>query len=62
MVDHCYLFYLANGAVSWMSRLQSIVALSTIEAEYMSATHARKEASWLKRLLGDLGVHQKKRR
>eukprot|EP00253_Pinus_taeda_P026812 PITA_26812 len=42
-----YVFNLFGGAVSWMSKKQSIVALSNIEAEYMAATHASKEAVWL---------------
>ena len=42
-----YLFNLFGGAVSWMSKRQYIVALSNIEAEYMTTTHARKEAVWL---------------
>jgi len=42
-----YVFNLFGGVVSWMSKRQSIVALSTIEAEYMASTHARKEAVWL---------------
>ena len=42
-----YVFSLFGGAVSWMSKRQSVVALSTTEAEYMVATHASKEAVWL---------------
>ena len=42
-----YVFNLFGGAVSWMSKKQSVVALSTTEAEYMAATHASKEAVWL---------------
>eukprot|EP00253_Pinus_taeda_P004725 PITA_04725 len=42
-----YVFKLLGGAVSWMSKKQSVVALSTTEAEYMAATHASKEAVWL---------------
>eukprot|EP00253_Pinus_taeda_P029077 PITA_29077 len=42
-----YVFNLFGGAVSWMSKKQSVVALSTIEAEYIAATHASKEAVWL---------------
>eukprot|EP00253_Pinus_taeda_P028759 PITA_28759 len=38
-----YVFNLFGGAVSWMSKKQSVVALSTIEAEYMAATHASKK-------------------
>eukprot|EP00253_Pinus_taeda_P028800 PITA_28800 len=39
-----YAFNLFGGAVSWMSKKQSVVVLLTIEAEYMAATHASKEA------------------
>ncbi|KAH9684519.1 Integrase catalytic domain-containing protein [Citrus sinensis] len=53
-----YLFILGGGPVSWRSILQSTIALSTTEAEYMAATEAVKEAIWLKGLLGDLGVIQ----
>eukprot|EP00253_Pinus_taeda_P003691 PITA_03691 len=42
-----YVFNLFGGVVSWMSKKQSVVALSTIEVEYMAATHASKEAIWL---------------
>ena len=42
-----YVFNLFGGAVSWMSKKQYVVALSTTEAEYMAATHASKEAVWL---------------
>ena len=42
-----YVFNLFGGAVSWISKKQSVVALSTTETEYMVATHASKEAVWL---------------
>lgn len=54
-----FVFTLAGGPISWMSKLQSIVALSTTEAEYVSASHACKEAVWLKGLLGELGQFYK---
>ena len=41
-----YLMTFAGGAVSWQSRLQKCVALSTTEAEYMAATEACKELLW----------------
>ncbi|GJR18120.1 putative RNA-directed DNA polymerase [Tanacetum coccineum] len=54
--------FLSNpgGAVSWHSRLQKCVALSTTEAEYMSATEACKELLWLKRFLQELGFKQQR--
>ncbi|KAH9689155.1 Integrase catalytic domain-containing protein [Citrus sinensis] len=51
-----HVFTLGGGPVSWRSILQSTIALSTMEAEYMAATEVVKEAIWLKGLLGDLGV------
>ncbi|GMP35489.1 hypothetical protein CsSME_00007899 [Camellia sinensis var. sinensis] len=54
-----YLFTLAKGPVSWRSTLQSTVALSTTEAEYMAVTEAFKEAMWLHGLIEDLGIVQK---
>ena len=38
-----YVFTLAGGAISWMSKLQETVALSTTEAEYIAALDACKE-------------------
>jgi len=37
-----YVFALAGGAISWMSNLQEIVALSTSEAGYITASDANK--------------------
>eukprot|EP00253_Pinus_taeda_P008385 PITA_08385 len=53
-----YVFNLFGGAVSWMSKKQSVVALSTTEAEYTVATHASKEAVWLQRLCSSMGLVQ----
>lgn len=50
-----YVFVLNGGAVSWMSKWQVVVALSTTEVEYMAATHACKEAVWLRHLSSDIG-------
>eukprot|EP01018_Ginkgo_biloba_P031337 Gb_07918 [translate_table: standard] len=42
-----FLFNLFAGVVSWMSKRKAFVALSSIEFEYMEATHACKEVIWL---------------
>ncbi|MCI41650.1 gag-pol polyprotein, partial [Trifolium medium] len=42
-----YVFTLAGGPVCWISSVQSIVAMSTTEAEYMAVAEAAKEALWL---------------
>ncbi|GKB70666.1 retrovirus-related pol polyprotein from transposon TNT 1-94, partial [Tanacetum coccineum] len=55
-----YLMTFAGGTVSWQSRLQKCVALSTTEAEYMAATEACKELLWLKRFLQELGFKQQR--
>jgi Reverse transcriptase (RNA-dependent DNA polymerase) len=49
-----YVFTIDGGAVSWSSKKQPIVALSTTEAEYIAATHAAKEALWLRAFLADI--------
>ena len=43
-----------GGAVLWLSKKQESVTLLTMEAKYMAATHAAKEAIWLCRIMGEL--------
>jgi len=43
------------GAVSWSSKLQSIVSLSTTEAEYVAAVAAGQELAWLRNLFYEMG-------
>lgn len=50
-------FLIDGGTISWSSRKQEIVTLSTAEAEYVAATHAAKECIWLRRLLDELSPH-----
>eukprot|EP00253_Pinus_taeda_P029468 PITA_29468 len=50
----CYVFTFEGATISWMSKLQETVALSTTEAEYIAASDASKEAIWLKRLLDEI--------
>ena len=42
-----YLFHFRCGAISWSSKKQYIITLSSTEAEYIAQTHAAKEALWL---------------
>ena len=55
-----YLMTFSGGIVSWQSKLQKCVALSTIEAEYIVATEACKELSWMKRFIHELGFKQQR--
>jgi hypothetical protein len=50
-----YVFTFGSGSISWASKLQSVVSLSTYEAEYTAIVHAAKEAIWLTYLLEDIG-------
>ncbi|GJU59731.1 hypothetical protein Tco_1237497 [Tanacetum coccineum] len=49
-----YVFTVGGTAVSWMSRIQKCVAMSTTEAEYMAIAEAGKELVWLKNFLKEL--------
>ena len=52
-----YVFTLAGGAISWQSKKQPTVALSSVEAEYMASTQATKEALWWRTFLNELGFN-----
>ena len=43
-----------SAMVSWFDRKQSAIALSTVEAEYIAACMAAREAVWLWKLLAGL--------
>nr|GEU94014.1 retrovirus-related Pol polyprotein from transposon TNT 1-94 [Tanacetum cinerariifolium] len=51
-----YAFLVHGCVVSWKAMLQHVVALSTIEVDYMALTEAVKEAIWLRGLLEELSV------
>ncbi|CAM8949434.1 unnamed protein product [Rhodiola kirilowii] len=53
-----YVFTFAGGDVSWQSKLQKCVALSTTESEYIAANEAGKEMIWLQRFVEELGLKQ----
>jgi hypothetical protein len=50
-----YVFLICGGAISWQSRKQQSVALSTVEAEYISASEAAREATWWRRFFKGIG-------
>jgi hypothetical protein len=49
------MFSFGSGAVSWSSKKQPTVALSSMEAKYRGAAIAACEVVWLQKLLSDLG-------
>ena len=49
-----YSFHLGQGTVTWSSKKQYIIALSSTEAEYIAQTHAAKEALWLRTFWAEL--------
>jgi reverse transcriptase-like protein len=53
-----YVFITGNGAVTWRSKKQTTVALSSTEAEYVSLSEAAREACWLRHLYAELGFPQ----
>ena len=55
-----YLIIFSGGVVSWQSRLQKCVALSTTEAEYIAIVEASKELLWMKKFLQELGLQQER--
>jgi hypothetical protein len=52
-----YAIIIGGGAVSWSSRLQPVVSLSTTEAEYIAAVEAGKEIIWMRNLLTEFGFN-----
>ena len=42
-----YAFMLAEGPISWSSKKQSAIALSSIEAEYIGVVNAATQCLWL---------------
>jgi transposase InsO family protein len=53
-----FVFMLAGGPITWSSKKQPTVALSTMEAEYMALSHATREVIWLRNVLNGLGFTQ----
>lgn len=53
-----WVFSLGFNVVAWCSKKQPIIALSSIEAKYISVIATACEVVWLRRLLEDLGEKQ----
>ncbi|WCJ31679.1 Retrovirus-related Pol polyprotein from transposon TNT 1-94 [Euphorbia peplus] len=51
-----FVFIVNGGAVSWKSSKQTVTATSTTESEYIAAWEAAREAVWIKKFVGELGV------
>ena len=51
-----YLFLLGEGAISWKSAKQSVIASSTMEAEFIACYEATIHALWLRNFISGLGV------
>ena len=56
------MFTVGGTIVSWISKLQQVVALSTTEVEYATATEGSKEMIWLQRFMEELGKKQENSR
>ncbi|XP_034676139.1 uncharacterized mitochondrial protein AtMg00810-like [Vitis riparia] len=55
-----YVFMMETGVVSWSSKKQPIVTLSSIEAEFVAATTCAFQAIWLKKILKELHFKEKR--
>ena len=51
-------FYLGNNLVSWFSKKQNSISLSTAEAEYIAAGSCCTQLLWMKQMLEDCGIFQ----
>ena len=50
-----YVICLAGGAVSWRSKKQTCVTLSTVEAEYLALSDVVRDGLWLGGLMESIG-------
>ena len=51
-----YVMTYAGGAISWQSRLQKSVALSTTKEEYMVVVETGNKVIWMKDFIGEVGI------
>jgi hypothetical protein len=53
-----YLIECGGGPLAWSSKQQTLIALSSCEAEYISCTHCARQIIWLRSLFRELGFPQ----
>lgn len=53
-----YVFFMAGAPVSWCSKRQATVALSTTESEYIGLSRATQQAIWLSSFLAEVDLKQ----
>lgn len=51
-----YIFFLNEAPISWCSKKQSVVALSSCEVEYIARCYGACQSIWLKELLSELKI------
>jgi len=54
-----FVFIMGSGAISWISKKQHVVSLSTTEAEYIAAALCACHCVWLRRILEQLGAAER---
>lgn len=54
-----FIISFGSGPVSWSSKLQHCIALSTAESEYYAIVECAKECLWLQNILNELGINDK---
>ncbi|XP_017423576.1 uncharacterized mitochondrial protein AtMg00810-like [Vigna angularis] len=57
---HGYLFKYGGASISWCSRKQNVVALSSCEVEYIASAETACQSTWLEAILDELKVEYKK--
>ena len=50
-----YCFIYSGGCISWRSKKQTVVAQSTVEAEYVAISFAVREALWIRKIMVEIG-------
>lgn len=53
-----FVFFMGSNAISWSSKKQAIVTLSSCEAEYVTITACACHAIWLRRMLKEIGLSE----